>query len=151
RPRSRVAPMYKTILIATDGSDLATHAATHAVSLAKALNAKVVALTVTEPFRWLDTQIIPGTIESYLEGTKAYAAAVLREISRQAGAEGVTCEILHLESEFPDQAIIETADLKGCVLIVMGSHGRRGISAVVLGSVTHRVLGQSKIPVLVTR
>ena len=143
--------MYNTILIATDGSDLATQAATQALSLAKALNSKVVALTVTEPFRWVDTQIIPGTIESYLEGTKSYAAAVLREISRQAGAEGVACEIFHLESEFPDKAIIETAEEKGCDLIVMGSHGRRGISAVVLGSVTHRVLGQSKIPVLVTR
>jgi len=143
--------MYKTILIATDGSDLATKAAKHGVSLAKALNAKILALMVTEPFRWLDGNIIPGTIESYLESTKSYAAAVLAEISHQAGAEGVACETLHVEREYPDQAIIDTAEGKGCDLIVMSSHGRRGISAAVLGSVAHRVLAQSKIPVLIVR
>ena len=143
--------MYKTILIATDGSDLATKAAKHGVSLAKALNAKIVALTVTEPFRWYDTNIVPGTVEAYVEGTKAFAAAALGTISGEARAQGVACETVHLENENPDQGIIDTADGRGCDLIVMSSHGRRGISAAVLGSVAHRVLAQSKIPVLIVR
>jgi nucleotide-binding universal stress UspA family protein len=145
--------MYKNILIPTDGSDLATNAVKHGVDFAKEIDAKVTGVTVTEPFHVLS--LAPTQLEytraEYKKDSEARAAKVLGSVSAAAGSAGVSCETLHVEHEHPYQAIIDTAASKGCDLIVMASHGRRGVAAVVLGSETVKVLTHSKIPVLVYR
>jgi len=91
------------------------------------------------------------TRPEYQKHADAFAAKVLGKVSAAASMAGVVCKTLHVEHEHVYQAIIDTAALEGCDLIVMASHGRRGISAVVLGSETVKVLTHSKIPVLVYR
>jgi nucleotide-binding universal stress UspA family protein len=144
--------MYKHILIPTDGSDLSKEAVSYGISLAKAVNADVTAITVTVPFHiyTLDTAMIEDTPESYKKRMTAFAAKCLDEVKDAAKA-GVKCETVHVELEHPYQAIIDTAKARGCDLIVMASHGRRGIAAIVLGSETVKVLTHSTVPVLVYR
>jgi nucleotide-binding universal stress UspA family protein len=145
--------MYKNILIPTDGSDLAGKAVQHGVTLAKKLGAKITVLTVWDPFHvfTFNTRSVEDTPEEYKKGMQRYAAKTLEAASSVAGAAGVPCDTIQVEHEHPYQAIIETARSKGCDLIVMASHGRRGVSAIVLGSETVKVLTHSKIPVLVHR
>jgi nucleotide-binding universal stress UspA family protein len=128
--------MYRNILIATDGSELSEKAVNHGIALAKRIGAKVTMLTVVQPLHTF---------------TAEYAEKTLGTAARLARAAGVGCEGVHVEHDFPYQAIIDTAASKGCDLIVMASHGRHGISALVLGSETVKVLTHSKIPVLVHR
>jgi nucleotide-binding universal stress UspA family protein len=80
-----------------------------------------------------------------------HADKTLATVANAARAAEIACEIVHVEHEHPYQAIIDTADAKACDLIVMASHGRRGIAAIVLGSKTLKVLKHCKIPVLVHR
>ncbi len=143
--------MYKNILIATDGSDLAASAVKHGVSLAKSLAAKVIAVNVSEPFHWFDPNMLEGAEAAYVQGTNQAAAKALAAVTDAAKAAGVACETVHVEKDLPYKAIIDVAKAKKCDLIVMASHGRRGVSAVVLGSETIKVLTHSKIPVLVYR
>lgn len=145
--------MYKNILIPTDGSDLAGKAVQHGVTLAKKLGAKITVLTVWEPFHvfTFNARSVEDTPEEYKRGMQKLAAKTLDAASSLAGAAGVPCDTIQVEHEHPYQAIIETARSKGCDLIVMASHGRRGVSAIVLGSETVKVLTHSKIPVLVHR
>jgi nucleotide-binding universal stress UspA family protein len=145
--------MYKNILIPTDGSELAAQAVQHGVALAKAVGAKVTALTVTTPFGVI-TLTMGVAVDSPVEYKKRVqenAAKVLGAVADQAKAAGVACETVVAEDEHPYHGIIDTARSKGCDLIVMASHGRRGIAALVLGSETLKVLTHSKIPVLVHR
>ena len=145
--------MYKNILIPTDGSELATTAVRHGVEFAKEIGAKVTGITVTEPFHVLS--LAPTQLEytraEYRKDSEVRAEKVLSSISAAANTAEVSCETLHVEHEHPYQAIIETAASKGCDLILMASHGRRGVAAVVLGSETVKVITHSKIPVLVYR
>lgn len=145
--------MYKKILIPTDGSELAGKAVEHGVRLAKMIGADILAVTVTEPFHLL--AIAPGQIEytrsEYSKHAEAHAEEVLGAVAAVAKSVGVACEPLHVEHEHVYLAIIEAAVSRGCDLIAMASHGRHGISAVVLGSETVKVLTHSKIPVLVCR
>ena len=146
--------MFTNILIATDGSELAEKAVPHGVSLAKLASAKVTALIVEAPFNFFklpEAQIreMPEALEQHTKRAKQHAAKALNYIADAAKADGVTCETVQLEHDQPYQAIIKTAEDKGCDLIVMASHGRSGISAVLLGSVTNKVLTHTKIPVLV--
>jgi len=145
--------MYTNILIPTDGSKLAGKAVRHGIALAQRIGAKVTALTVSPPFHTFttDTQMIEDTPAQYQTRMRNHAEKTLGAIADAARAAGVACEILHLEHEHPYRAIIDTADAKGCDLIVMASHGRRGIAAMVLGSETLKVLTHCKIPVLVHR
>lgn len=145
--------MYRDILIPTDGSELAEKAVTSGIALAKALGAKVTALTVELPFHvfTLDVQMVEDTRTQYQARMRVRTATTLSRIADLASAAGVACETLHVEDEHPYRAIIETANSKGCDLIVMASHGRHGMSAVVIGSETLKVLTHSKIPVLVHR
>ena len=143
--------MYKNILIATDGSDLATHAAKQGIALAKAVTAKVTALTVTEPFHWFAPNIPADAQPAYVQGMQQVAARALGVIADAAKSADVSCEIVHVEDDHPYRAIIDTATSKHCDLIVMASHGRSGVSAVILGSQTVKVLTHSRIPVLVYR
>ena len=85
----------------------------------------------------------------HAERTKAHGQKILNGVAEQARAAGVACETVQIEQDHPYEGIIETAERRGCDLIVMASHGRSGIAAIVLGSVTTKVLTHTKIPVLV--
>ena len=145
--------MYTNILIATDGTDLAGKAVQHGIGLAKRIGAKATLLTVLPPFHTftINTQMIEDTPAEYEARMKEYAEKTLLAAARVAEAAGVACETVQVEHEHPYQAIIDAAESKGCDLIVMASHGRHGISAIVLGSETVKVLTHCKIPVLVHR
>jgi nucleotide-binding universal stress UspA family protein len=145
--------MYTNILIPTDGSELAGKGVQHGIALAKRIGAKVTVLTVLPPFHVFttDTQMLEDTPAQYKVRVQEHAAKTLGAVAQAAQASGVACEMVHVEHEHPYQAIIDTATSKRCDLIVMASHGRHGISAIVLGSETVKVLTHSKIPVLVYR
>jgi nucleotide-binding universal stress UspA family protein len=148
-----VVIMHKHILIPTDGSDLSKDAVQYGVALAKAVNAKVTGITVSTPFHVLavDPDMLTDTSESYKKRIATIATKYLEQIKESAAEVGVSCDTVHVEHEHPFQAIIDGAKTNGCDLIVMASHGRRGISAIVLGSETVKVLTHSTIPVLVCR
>jgi nucleotide-binding universal stress UspA family protein len=145
--------MYTNILIPTDGSQLAGKAVEHGVALAKLIGAKVTALTVLPPFHVLatDPQMMEDTPAQYKIRMQENAKKFLGAIASVAQMAGVACETVQVEHEHPYQGIIDAAKSKGCDLIVMASHGRHGIAAIVLGSETIKVLTHSKIPVLVHR
>ena len=145
--------MYTSILIPTDGSELAGKAVQHGIALAKQTSAKVTALTVVPPFHTLttDARMIEDTPAQYKARMHKVAEKTLNAAVSCAKSEGVVCETIQVEHEHPYQAIIDTATSKGCDLIVMASHGRHGVSAIILGSETIKVLTHCKIPVLVYR
>ena len=145
--------MYRHILISTDGSELAEHAVTNGLSLAKSVGAKVTVIIAEEPI-WFGALSFGehGALEElgkYTDQIKNYAASALNRAADAAKQAGVPCDTIQVKDAQPYQAIIATAADRGCDLIVMASHGRGGLSAVVLGSVTNKVLTHTKIPVLV--
>jgi nucleotide-binding universal stress UspA family protein len=144
--------MYRHILIPTDGSELAEHAVTHGLSLAKFLGARVTVIIVEEQPGALFALSDPAVGVAFVELTeqlKKHAASVLDRAANAAKQAGVSCETIQMQDVQPYEAIIATATDRGCDLIVMASHGRSGLSAVVLGSVTNKVLAHAKTPVLV--
>jgi|SRR6516164_5928079 nucleotide-binding universal stress UspA family protein len=146
--------MYRHILIATDGSDLAEHAVTDGLSLAKFVGAKATVIMVVE--LWFGSQpfMQPWSLQelgNHNEQIKKQAASVLSRAENAAKQASVSCDTIQVEEVRPYQAIIATATDRGCDLIVMASHGHSGLSAVVLGSVTNKVLTHTNIPVLVVR
>jgi nucleotide-binding universal stress UspA family protein len=146
--------MYRHILIPTDGSELAHRAVSHGLSLAKSVGAKVTTLTVEGSFNVYAIPTskdyeISGAFAGHVEQAKAHAGKILDGVAEEARAAGVICETVQIEQDQPYKAIIETAKQRDCDLIVMASHGRSGIAAIVLGSVTTKVLTHTKIPVLV--
>jgi nucleotide-binding universal stress UspA family protein len=145
--------MYRHLLIATDGSELADKAVHHGIALAKEIGAKVTALTVTEPFHAIAVEpaMLEDTPASYEARVSRRAADILAAVAARAKAAGIVCETVRGSDAHPYRAIIDTALSKRCDLILMASHGRRGVSAVVLGSETVKVLTHSQIPVLVYR
>ena len=146
--------MYRHILIPTDGSELAERAVTHGLSLAKFVGAKVTAIIAQESVgTWLSFAE-SGTVEAfvkYTEQIKKHGASVLDRAANAAKQAGVPCDTIQAEDVQPYEAIIAAATDRGCDLIVMASHGRSGLSAVVLGSVTNKVLTHTKVPVLVVQ
>jgi nucleotide-binding universal stress UspA family protein len=144
--------MYKHILIATDGSELAGKAVTTGLTLAKELGAKVTAVTVTEPWSAMMSgePALVFPIEDYEKVAAENAQRILAGVRDAAREAGIDCETVHA-SDFPAEGIIETAKAKGCELIVMASHGRRGLSKLLLGSQATRVLTLATVPVLVCR
>ena len=145
--------MYKHILIPTDGSVLSAKAIEHGVALAKSLGATVTGITVSFPFHTfaLDPMMVSATEEQYKKQCEDRAQKFLGAITDAAKAAGVRARGAHVIADHPYEAIVEAAKGNGCDLIVMASHGRKGASAVVLGSETHKLLTHSKIPVLVCR
>ena len=147
--------MYRHFLIPTDGSELAERAVTHGLSLAKFLGAKLTVIIVEEQPSTLFAIPDPGVGVAFVELTeqiKKHATSALDRAANAAKQAGVPCDTVQVEAVQPSyQAIIAAAEDKGCDLIVMGSHGRSGLAAVVLGSVTNKVLTHTKIPVLVVR
>ena len=145
--------MYKCILIPTDGSEFCERAIRHGVDLAKHLQAKVIGVTVTQPLHTgTPRAMIPANIAGMIHAeTVKQAAEKLSAIEQAASAAGVAVETTRESNDHPWEAIVNTAKAKGCDLIVMASHGRRGVSALILGSETQKVLTHSTIPVLVVR
>jgi nucleotide-binding universal stress UspA family protein len=146
--------MYRHILIPTDGSELAHRAVVHGLALAKAVGAKVTILTVESSFNVYDVpasrvNLMTAAFDEYAKHAREHASSILDRIADEAKAAGVQCDTMQVEQDHPYQAIVDTAKEKGCDLIVMASHGRSGIAAVLLGSVTSRVLTHTAIPVLV--
>lgn len=121
--------------------------------MAKRLGATVTVLTVMLPFHTFttNTEMIEDTPARYKARTHEHAGKILCAVANAAQAAGLTCETAQVEHEHPYRAVIDIAELRGCDLIVMASHGRHGISALLLGSETVKVLTHCKIPVLVHR
>src|SRR5215469_7012644 len=141
--------MYANILLSTDGSDLAKKGVKHGIALAKALNAKLTVVTVTEsPMLYLHREEDLVREEAT---RKEFAGKVLDEARAMAEQTGISAELLHVPDGHPATAILETAKSGGCDLIVMASHGRRGLRKLVLGSQTSEVLADGSVPVLVVR
>ena len=145
--------MYTNILIPTDGSELSAKAVQHGVALAKRIGARVTALTALPPYRLLTTDIpmLGDTPDQYQARMRDQSSFALGAVARAAKELGVACELVRVEDEDPYRAIIDTAESNGCDLIVMASHGRRGVSALLLGSETTRVLVHCDVPVLVVK
>ncbi|OWT74863.1 universal stress protein [Achromobacter sp. HZ28] len=145
--------MIRHILIPTDGSECATAALEQAVSFAVELKARVTFLVVTEPFRLLSVEVaqlerIRSEFTQY-EGERA--KHILDRARAVAEKEFVPCTVSMMEHPEPYEAIIETGQRCGAGMIAMGSHGLGGVRAIVLGSVTQKVLTHCRIPVVVYR
>ena len=147
--------MYKNILVATDGSDLSQKAVANAIALAASLRAELVAL-----------KVVPLYPQSYFEGGLALQAAevdrveaqwasdgqaIVDAVKKAADAQGVKTKAVTAKSDVVSDAIIEIAKQHGCDLIIMASHGRKGVKRLLLGSETQQVLTHSHVPVLVLR
>ena len=145
--------MFKHILIPTDGSELSKLAITNGVQFAKEINAKITGLTVTPPYHYFAVDAMQATtsVDDYSRQASELAERNLRVLSEAASEAGVPCEVLHRVNEHPYEEIVKTAKDFGCDVIFQASHGRRGVSALVIGSETNKVLTHSKIPVLVFR
>ncbi|MDX8527072.1 universal stress protein [Mesorhizobium sp. MSK_1335] len=149
--------MYRKILIATDGSELAHKGVAHGLELAKGLGAAVTFVTVSEQFptlAWggaMAGYVAADELTNYEESARKYAREVLDKCKAEADAKAVSSKGLHVENRTPAEAILEVAGSEGSDLIVMASHGRRGIGRLVLGSQTAEVVSLTEIPVLVVR
>lgn len=145
--------MYKRILLPTDGTEFCERAIRHGIDLAKWLGASVVAVTVTQPLHSaVPRSFIPKNLAGIIHSETVKLADEKLSAVRKAGeAAGVHAELERVSNDHAWQGIIDIAQDKNCDLIVMASHGRRGLSGVVLGSETHKVLTHSKVPVLVVR
>jgi nucleotide-binding universal stress UspA family protein len=150
-PKEKV--MYKHILIPTDGSELSAKAIKQGVAFAKAINAEVTAITVSETFHTfsLNPVMVTDTAEQYQKDCNARAEKYLSVAKNAAKSANIPYEGIHVIHDHPYEAIIAAAQENGCDLIFMASHGRKGMSAIVLGSETVKVLTHSKIPTLVCR
>lgn len=145
--------MFQRILIPTDGSELADKAVAQGIELAKRVGGRVLALRVMAPPAPLVMEgvVIAYPVEEARKEALAQIAGQMKGIEARAKAAGVPLETRTAESDQAWRAIIETAEAEKADLIVMASHGRRGVSALVLGSETHKVLTHTSIPVLVCR
>ncbi len=145
--------MLTKILVPTDGSELSMKAVHGAIDLAKRLGARIVGMTVTEPYPY-EHMARHTPIETHAhhdERMAAEGAARLEPVKAAASAAGVPVETVVKSAASPFEAIIAAASEHGCDSIVMASHGRRGLSGLLLGSETQKVLTHSTIPVLVLR
>jgi nucleotide-binding universal stress UspA family protein len=145
--------MYKRFLIATDGSESAEKAVTSGLALAKELGAQVVVVTATEPWATMTNGegfAFNFPVEEYEKAAAERAEQILAEVRGNAQKMSVACETVRV-NDFPAEGILATAKAKQCDLIVMASHGRRGVARLLLGSQAAQVVALSTIPVLVCR
>lgn len=149
--------MYKHIMLPVDGSEPSRKAVTECIRFAKSIGAKVTALHVVSPFRlrvqpWATPKEVITKIEKeHEEESTKIAERELAALRARAQAEGVECDTVVLVGDNPFEEIIANAQKRQCDVIMMASHGRRGVEAVLLGSETVKVLTHSKLPVLVVR
>lgn len=144
--------MFKRILVPTDGSDITGKAVATALALAKSVGAQVFAISVKEPFPYSAiSEMQPTPPQEFFDAQERIAAKRLAVVGEAAKAAGVSCQAHSVEALHPWEAIIDHAKRTECDLVVMASHGRRGVSALLLGSETQKVLTHSTVPVLVVR
>ncbi len=145
--------MFKHILIPTDGSDLSRKAVLYGVQLAKSAGGRVTAITVMEPYRVaaMEIALAAESIDEHEARVAQQADRALEQVKMAAEAASVPVETMRDTNDQPYRAIIDCALANRCDLIVMASHGRRGVAALLLGSETTKVLTHSTIPVLVYR
>jgi nucleotide-binding universal stress UspA family protein len=148
--------MYKRILIATDGSELAGRAVTHGLALAKEVKSPVTLVTVTQPWSALELAHEArlgrtNPINEFEDMAAASAKAILDAAAQKAKAAGVAFDLVHVADQHPAEGIIATAGKQNCDLIVMASHGRRAVGRLLLGSQASEVLAHSKVPTLIVR
>lgn len=145
--------MFAHLLIATDGSEFAEKAETAGLCLAKRIGARVTIMTATEPWSAMTIGEPPAfnfPIDEYENAARRHAEEILARVSKAAAKLGIMCDAEHV-LDFPAEAIIETAKARACDLIVMASHGRRGLKKLMLGSQAQRVVTLSTLPVLICR
>jgi len=145
--------MFKHVLLPTDGSNLSQAAIQKGVQLAKSMTAKITGISVMpeQKYYLYQTDITVQVKEETAKQHSLQANRNLSVIEKAAKDAGVPCETLCEISDHPYETIIRVAEKKGCDLIMMASHGRRGVKGLLLGSETQKVLTHSKIPVLVYR
>ena len=145
--------MYKHILIATDGSDLAGKAVAAGFGLARQLGAQVTVVTVTEPW----TALVAGDaalgfpLDEYEKSANESAGRILSGVGKLARKADINCATVHVKDQYPAEGILQTANNNACDLIVMASHGRRGLGRLLLGSEAVKVLTHGTLPVLICR
>ena len=154
--RKGASAVYKKILIATDGSDLANKAVEHGLALASTVGAEVVLVTVTEMWSALEMSREAGkkvlqAIETYETAEAERARSILTAAAERAEKAGIRCETRHVSDRRPSEGILDAARETDSDLIVMATHGRRGVNRVLLGSQTNEVVTHSETPVLVLR
>jgi len=144
--------MYKHILVPTDGSDISTKAVQHAIALARLTGAKLSALSIKEPFPYSAiSEMQPTPPQEFYDAQDLLASARVKAVVELAATAGVECTASTVEAVHPWEAICDQARDRQCDLVVMASHGRRGVAALLLGSETQKVLTHSSTPVLVVR
>jgi nucleotide-binding universal stress UspA family protein len=145
--------MFKHILLPTDGSERSEAAVQKGIQFAKSINAKVTGFHVILPFHVFtaQTKMLEDTKDQYERESKVQAEQFLGVIKKAAEKAGVSCDTDYVTSNDPYTMIISAAEKKGCDLIMMASHGRRGVQGLLIGSETQKVLTHTKIPVLVFR
>ncbi|MCS0613508.1 universal stress protein [Massilia kyonggiensis] len=145
--------MYDRILVPTDGSDVSAAAEQAAIAFARAHGSEIVVLAVGQPQPPIASAEAAMAIDPGLDDAVLLAAAKehARNVATAAEAAGVRCTSLAVLDYSPADAILATADSHACDLIFMGSHGRRGLSRLLAGSVTQKVLADAHVPVMVMR
>ena len=145
--------MFKHLLLPTDGSEASQATLLKGVRLAKDFNARISGICVVPEFHVMtfSTTMIGDTKDVFIAESRSQAHKYLTSLKQAADDEGVPCETEVAISDHPYEAIIHACESKGCDLIMMASHGRRGVQALLIGSETQKVLTHSKIPVLVYR
>jgi len=148
--------MFKHILIATDGSELAGQAVLQGLALARKLDAAATVVTVTGLWSAVDmaAKMQSGDqhpIEDFEKRAAERAQEILSDASATARNMGFACKTIHVPDQHPADGINATAEKEGCDLIIMASHGYRGVKRVLLGSVANEVLARSTVPVLIHR
>ncbi len=140
--------IYKTIILAVDGSDVSRNALRHAVELTKQNNGTLIAVHVIPPIDVMDIETFKP--ESLIRGLKEEGKKILSEVRELAAGEDVKVQTT-IEEGIPFEVICEAARNSNADLIVMGSHGHTGIGKVFIGSVTERVISRAHCPVLVVK
>jgi len=144
--------MFKRILVPTDGSDITQQAIDAAIALAKSVNAEIHTICVKEPFPYgAISEMQPTPPQEFFDAQERIATRHVAAVAEACRTAGVPCQGITVEGLHPWESIIEHAKKMDCDLLVMASHGRRGVSALLLGSETQKVLTHTKIPVLVVR
>ena len=144
--------MFKRILVPTDGSDITQKAVETSIRLAKALGADIHTICVKEPFPYgAISEMQPTPPQEFFEAQERIATRHVQAVAAACSVAGIRCQGITIEGLHPWESIIDHAKKMDCDLLVMASHGRRGVSALLLGSETQKVLTHSKLPVLVVR
>jgi nucleotide-binding universal stress UspA family protein len=144
--------MYLRILVPTDGSDISRKALDTAIGLARSLRARILTISVKEPFPYSAiSEMQPTPPQEFFDAQERIALQRVTAVREACAAADIECDAHTVEALHPWEAIIEHAQRMECDLLVMASHGRRGVSALLLGSETQKVLTHCTLPVLIVR